>query len=90
MQENHSDFSRSAHHALVWGSSDHVKPDPSLSNLPNLLTQPFNQTPYRILYNLNLHAWLLEPRLSKRKYSLRQWQHESRLLKEAQPDQSMR
>ena len=32
----------------------------SLPNLPNLLTQPFNQIPHRNLTNLNLHAWLLE------------------------------
>ena len=29
--------------------------------LPNLLTEPFSQTPHRNLSNLNLHAWLLEP-----------------------------
>ena len=29
-----------------------------LPNLPNLLTQPFNQIPHRNLSNLNLHAWL--------------------------------
>ena len=33
----------------------------SLPNLPNMLTQPFNQIPYRNLTNLHLHAWLLEP-----------------------------
>ena len=32
-----------------------------LPHLPNLLTQPFNQTLHRNLLNLNLHAWLLEP-----------------------------
>ena len=46
--------------------------------LPNLLTQPFSQIPHRNLLNLNLHAWLLEPRLSRSKVSLRQWQHELR------------
>ena len=35
-----------------------------LPKLPNLLTQPFNQTSHRNLSNLNLHAWLMEPRLS--------------------------
>ena len=35
-----------------------------LPQLPNL-TQPFNQTPHRSLTNLNLHAWLLEPQLSR-------------------------
>ena len=59
-------------------------------SLPNLLTQPFNQIPHRNLTNLNLYAWLLEPQKSKNKVSLRQWQQELRLLKENQPDQSMR
>ena len=54
--------------------------------LPNLLTQPFNQTPHRNLPNLNLPAWLLEPRLSKNRASLRHWQHKFRPLKEDQPD----
>ena len=61
-----------------------------LPQLPNLLTQPFNQTPHRSLTNLNIHAWLLEPQLSRSRVSLRQWQHELRLLKEDQPDPSMR
>ena len=59
-------------------------------SLPNLLTQPFNQTPHRNLTNLNLHAWLLEPQQSRSKGSLRQWQQELRLLRGDQPDQSMR
>ena len=59
----------------------------SLPNLPNLLTQPFNQIPHRNLTNLNLHAWLLEPQQSRNKASLRQWQQELRLLKGDQPDQ---
>ena len=61
-----------------------------LPNMPNLLTQLFNQTLHRSLLNLNLHAWLLEPQLSRSRASLRQWQHELRLLKEDQPVQSMR
>ena len=61
-----------------------------LPNLPNLVSQPFNQTLHRNLLNLNLHAWLLEPQQSKSRDSLRQWQHELRLLKEDQPDPSMR
>ena len=62
----------------------------SLPNLPNLLTQPFNQIPHRNLTNLNLHAWLLELHQSKSRASLKQWQQELRLLNEVQPDQSMR
>ena len=61
-----------------------------LPNLPNLVSQPFNQTLHRNLSNLNLHAWLLEPQQSRSRGSLRQWQHELRLLKEDQPDPSMR
>ena len=61
-----------------------------LPQMPDLLTQPFNQTPHRSLSNLNLHAWLLEPHLSKNKGSLRQCQQELRLLKEDQPGQSTR
>ena len=62
----------------------------SLPNLPNLLTQPFNQIPHRNLTHLNLHAWFLEPQQSRSRVSLRQWQRELRLLKEDQPDQYMR
>ena len=50
-------------------------------SLPNLLTQPFNQIPHRNQTSLNLHAWLLEPRQSRDRASLRQWQQELRLLK---------
>ena len=50
-------------------------------NLPNMLTQPFNQTPHRNLSNLNVHAWLLEPQQSRSRASLRQSQHKSRLLR---------
>ena len=61
-----------------------------LPNLPNLVSQPFNQTLHRNLSSLNLHAWLLEPQQSRSRDSLRQWQHKLRLLKEDQPDPSMR
>ena len=57
-----------------------------LPNLPNLVSQPFNQTLHRNRSNLNLHAWLLEPQQSRSRDSLRQWQHELRLLKEDQSD----
>ena len=62
----------------------------SLPNLPNLLTQPFNQIPHRNLTTLNLHAWLLEPQQSRSRASLKQWQQGLKLLKEDQPDLSMR
>ena len=57
-----------------------------LPNLPNLVSQPFNQTLHRNLSNLNLHAWLIEPQQSRSRDSLRQWQHEStRSVYEAPP-----
>ena len=62
----------------------------SLPFWPNMLMQPFNQIPHRNLTNLNLHEWLLEPHQSRSRASLKQWQQELRLLKEDQPDQSMR
>ena len=61
-----------------------------LPSIPNLVSQPLNQVLHRNLANLNLHSWLLEPQQSRSKASLRQWQHELRLLKEDQPDLSMR
>ena len=61
-----------------------------LPYLANLLTKPFNQILHRNMSNLNLHAWLLEPQLSRSRASLRQWQHKLRLLKESQPEQFMR
>ena len=61
-----------------------------LPNLANLVTQPFSQTLHRNLSNLNLHAWPLEPQQPRSRASLSQWQHELRLLKEDQPNPSMR
>ena len=61
-----------------------------LPHHPDLVTQPFNKARHRDLTNLNLHAWLLEPRQSRSKDSLVQWRHELRLLKEVQLEQSMR
>ena len=52
----------------------------SLPRVKNLLTQPFNQCPHRDLFNLNLHAWLLEPQPFNRQDSLRKWHHELKLL----------
>ena len=66
MQQNHSDCSGVAQHALVLGPSDHVESDPTETGF---LAQPvntaFNQIPHRNLTNLNLHAWLLEPHHSR-------------------------
>ena len=78
MQENHPDCSRMAQHALGLGCSDYVQPDPTIQS-----------DSIRNLSNLNLHAWLLKPQQSWTRASLRQWQHELRLIKEDQPDQSI-
>ena len=59
-----------------------------LPNRPDLLTQPFNCSLHRDLQNLNLHAWLLEPRISGNKGSLTKWQRELKLLKDGLPDLS--
>ena len=58
--------------------------------IPNRVSQPFSQVLHWNLSNLNLHAGLQEPQQSRSRASLRQWQHELRLLKEDQPDLSMR
>ena len=57
-----------------------------LSNHPD----PFNGARHKDLTSLKLHAWLLEPRQLRSKGSLAQWQYKLRLLKDAQPEQSMR
>ena len=48
---------------------------------PDLVTQLFNKARHRNLTNLNLHAWLLEPRQSRSRVSLAQWRHELRSSK---------
>ena len=45
-----------------------------LPNRPDLLSQPFNGNLHRDLQNLNLHAWLLEPKISGNKVYLTKWQ----------------
>ena len=91
LQQDNTDCTRWPNMPWFWDLVTMSSQIPlSLPNLPNLVTQPFNQTLHKNLSNLNLHAWLLEPQQSRSRVSLRQWQHELRLLKEDQPDQSMR
>ena len=52
----------------------------------DLVTQRVNGLLHRNLTNLNLHAWLLEPRSFRNKVSLMKWQQELRLLREVQPE----
>ena len=92
VQENHCDCSSVAQHALVMRPSGHIETNPIVPAKP---TQPFESTlqsdpSHESVSNLNLHAWLLEPQISRSRASLILWQHELRLLKESQPDQSMR
>ena len=71
-----------------WPNWDLVlQPD---STVPAQPAHSTIQTPHRNLSNLNLHAWLLQPQQSRSRASLRQWEHELRLLKEDQSYQSMR
>ena len=91
LPQSHSDSPGWPNMPWFWGLVAMSSRIPrSLPRLPNLVTQPFNQTPHRNLTNLNLYAWLLEPQLSKSRASLRPVQPELRLFKEGQPDQSMR
>ena len=74
--EGDPDSSGLAQHAVVLGSGGAVVPDSlCLPNHPDLVTQPFNKARHRDLISLNLHAWLLEPKLSRNKGSLAQWRH---------------
>ena len=81
-----------AQHDMVLGPSGNVQSDPiTLASAskpadPTLQSGPSQESdkpksPY---------AWLLEPQLSRSRVSLRWWQQELKLLKEDQPDQSMR
>ena len=88
MQENHSDCSWVAQHALVLGSSGHVKPDRIVPAKPAHSAIKSGSTHVSV----KLQSICLAPIASaiKETASLRQWQHELRLLKEDQPDQCMR
>ena len=91
MQENHSDCSRVAQHALVLGSNGHVQPNPTEpAHSAQSVDTALQSDPSQKSDNLNLHPWLVEPQQSKSRASLRQWQQKLRLLKEDKPDQSMR
>ena len=69
MQENHSDCSGVAQHALVLGSSGHVLPNPTEPAQP--AHSSIQSVSSQDLSNLNLHTWLLEPRQSRSRASLR-------------------
>ena len=76
-----------AEHALVLGSGQIPV---CLPNRLDLLSQPFKGNLHRDLQNLNLHAWLLETKISGNKVSLTMWQREVKLVKDGLPDLSMK
>ena len=87
LQENHSDCSGVAQHALVLGSSDHVQSDPTEPAQPvdtTFQSDPSQKSDKR-------KSPCMAPRATPiNRASLKQWQQGLRLLKEDQPDQSMR
>ena len=87
LQQDHSDRPRVAQHAVVLGSSGNVQSDskPAQSGISTIQPDPA-QDPVKP----ESSCLLLEPQQSRSRDSLRQWQHELRLLKEDQPDPSMR
>ena len=87
VQDNHSDCSRVAQDALILGSSHHAKRDPLvLAQSAQPANTAFQPDSSQESVKPKFHDWLLESHLSKNKASLRQWQHELRLLKEDQLD----
>ena len=92
MQENHSDCPGVAQHALVLGSGGHVQPNPTE---PAQSDQPVNTDlqpdPSQNSDKSKSPCMApVEPQQSRSRVSQRQWQQELRLVKEDQPDQSMR
>ena len=66
---------------------------PDYSATPNMgepIGLTVNGNVHRDLRNLNLYAWLLEPRVSGIKVSLAKWQRELRFRGGALPDQCMK
>ena len=88
LPQNHSDRPRVAKLALVLGSSGHVKPDSSKSAQPS--NTAFQSDPSQKSDKPQSPCMAPRATQSKNRASLRQWQRELRLLKEAQPDQSMK
>ena len=60
-QENHSDCSRMAQHALILGSSGHVQPDPSESAQPAKPANTALQSDPSQKSDKSKSSWLLEP-----------------------------
>ena len=89
LQQDNSDCPRVAQHALVLGSSGNVQSNPTVpaqhTKLSISAIQPGpSQEPVKS------EPTCLARQQSRSRASLRQWQHELRLLQEDQPDLSMR
>ena len=88
LQENHSDCSGVAQHALVLGPGDNVKSNPTEPSQP---AQPVNtalQSDPSQKSDKSKSPHMAQQ--SRSRASLRQWQQELRLLKGDPPGQSMR
>ena len=85
MQENHSDCSGVALYALVLGSIGHVQPNPTKPAHTTIQSDSTQES-------VKPKSTCVAPRTSaiKERAPLKQWQHELRLLREVQPDQSIR
>ena len=89
MQEDHSDYSRMAQHALVLGSGSHVQLDPSVpaQSADSAIQSDSTQESVEPKSPCLAHR---APAIKEQGFSVRQWQHKLRLLKESQPNQSMK
>ena len=87
LSQDDSDCSRVAQHALVLRPGQFFRFRSFSGSLyKDLLTQPFVRLLHRILRNLNLDAWLLEPLPFRNKGSLKKWQQDLKLLTDSQPE----
>ena len=85
LQENHSNCPGLAQHALVWGLGDHVQPSPSqLVQLARSVDTAFQPDPSQKSDQPK------SPCLAPRATAIKEQGFSLRLLKGAQPDQSMR
>ena len=93
-QNSQSLFSESTHyspgvaqHALFLGPGRPVVPDIIVPIQPAKLVVPaLDGNLQRDLLNLNFHAWLLEPRLSRERTSPSRCQRDLKLQRNAQPE----
>ena len=88
MQENHSDCSRVAQYALILGSNDHVKPDPSVP--AQSADSAFRSDPSQESVTLKSACMAARVSAIKDEGFSEALAAQIRLLKEIQPDPSMR